>query len=300
MEEIQTQARLVDPPASGFAARTVSTTLARAEIEEAIASGDYPARLMLDVARVEDEAGTAAIPYARVAVDWDEPTLERLLRRSEDDEVTLWFDAEALERAVEQDEVDAHGLRERAAVVAVAVAAVGAGAGSALAMTDGGGAPPSETAVSVVSDVASGGTGEPAAVTPFTTDVQSGGQGQAAGDALSRYVMNTGGDVATPATETPSFTTDIAAGGTGQPESDALSRYITNTGADTATPVAVSSFTTDVAAGGTGQPVATPASDEGWTPSPTEGAGIAAGVVLLISAAGFTVVRKRPRLEPRH
>jgi hypothetical protein len=217
MDEVQTRARLVDSAVSGFAASALSTTVPRAEIEEAMASGDYPARLMLDISRVEG-GRTSVIPYARVAVEWDEPTLEELLRATSADEVTLRFDADALERALEESEVDAHGLRERAAVLVVTVAAVGVGAGGASALTGGAVAGVSAAPVTLVSDVQSGGTGEP---------------------------------------------------------------------------VAAASFVSDVASGGSGEPVAGLASGDSWALSPAADAGIAAGVALLISAAGFTLVRSR-------
>jgi hypothetical protein len=160
------------------------------------------------------------------------------------------------ELALQECEVEAHGLRERAAVLTVAVTAVGAGAGGASAMTGGDVAGVSAAPVTFVSDVQSGGTGEPAATPSFASDVQSGGTGEPAA--------------------TPSFASDVQSGGTGEPA---------------ATP----SFVSDVASGGLGEPVAAPASGDSWTLSPAADAGIAAGAALLISAAGFTLVRSRKR-----
>ena len=75
-----------------------------------------------------DGAGTA---QATVAVDLDEDTLNQLLASSEDEEIALWFDERELAMAF--DDVEGHGLRERAAVLAVAVTAAGMSATPALA-----------------------------------------------------------------------------------------------------------------------------------------------------------------------
>src|SRR5581483_357633 len=65
-------------------------------------------------------------------------TLERLLASTQDNEIELWFDERELARAFDEDEVEGHGFRQRAAVLAVAVAAAGASAGPSLAMVDAG------------------------------------------------------------------------------------------------------------------------------------------------------------------
>ena len=259
MVEIQTQARLVDRGSAGFAQRGLSTTVPRAEIEETIRRGEYPARLVLDMGRMEGDAVTAA---GQVSVDWDEATLEALLRTTDEKDVVLWFDPAELEQALAGSEVDAHGLRETAAAVAVVVAAAGATAGGAFAMTGGpttdiGGGGVATAPAAFVTDVSSGGTGQPATAAPeaplsFVTDVSSGGTGQPEGDALSRYVTNVGG-----------------------PEGDAVSRYVTNVGDEA--------------------PAATPGGDGISLSSPGVDAGIAAGLALLITGAGFAVARTRTR-----
>jgi hypothetical protein len=88
--------------------------------------------MLLDLDRVETGADDG-ITRARVAVDWDQDTLDQLLASTEDEEIALWFDERELARAF--DDVDAHGLRERAAVLAIAVTAIGVGATPALAGT---------------------------------------------------------------------------------------------------------------------------------------------------------------------
>ncbi len=282
MEEFRTRARLVDPAASGAFARGLTTLVPRSEIEQAIEFGEYPAPLVLDIARIgeRDDEVTA---HAQVTVDWDEAMLKELLQSTSEAEIRLSFDADELERALEEAEVDAHGIKERVAVLAVAAAAAGAAAGGAAAhpqivadYTANVGSDATAATPSFTSDVAAGGAGEPATVSPtFTSDVASGGTGEPA-----TVTPSFTSDVASgePATVSPSFTSDVASGGAGTAP-DALSRYVGNVG-------------NDVTAA---EPAAAPASGGSSIslPSPAEGAGIAAGIVLLITGAGFVAVRRR-------
>jgi hypothetical protein len=127
MDDLLTRAQLV-----GYepAPAAIGTVIPRAEFAETAARGEFPATFLLDLERVEtaDGGGTA---QARVAVDWDEDTLNRLLASTEDEEIALWFDERELARAF--DDVESHGLRERAAVLAIAVTAAGMSATPALA-----------------------------------------------------------------------------------------------------------------------------------------------------------------------
>ncbi len=68
---------------------------------------------------------------------------EDLLRADEGEEIGLQFDAEELEAALADEEVEAHGVRQKAAVFAVAAIGVGAFAGHAAAQptSDVGGRP---------------------------------------------------------------------------------------------------------------------------------------------------------------
>jgi len=129
VDDLLTRAQLVGYD-SELAA--IGTVVPRAEFAATAARGEFPATLLLDLDRVETNDGSG-VAHARVAVDWDEATLDELLASSEDEEIALWFDERELVRAF--DDVDAHGLRERAAVLAVAVTAVGMGATPALART---------------------------------------------------------------------------------------------------------------------------------------------------------------------
>jgi hypothetical protein len=129
MDELLTRAQLVgyDP-----AHAAIGTVVPRAEFAETAARGEFPATLLLDLDRVEAGDGGAAA-HARVAVDWDKETLEELLASTEDESIALWFDQRELARAF--DDVEAHGLRERAAVLAIAATAAAASASPALART---------------------------------------------------------------------------------------------------------------------------------------------------------------------
>ena len=127
MDDLFTRTQLVgyDPSLD-----MIGTVVPRAEFAETAARGEFPATLLLDLDRAEGEDGDPTA-HARVAVDWDESTLDQLLASTEDEEIALWFDERELARAF--DEVEGHGLRERAAVLAVAATAAGVGATPALA-----------------------------------------------------------------------------------------------------------------------------------------------------------------------
>ena len=129
MDELLTRAQLVgyDP-----ALAAIGTVVPRAEFAETAARGEFPATLLLDLDRVEVGDGDGAA-HARIAVDWDKDTLEELLASTEDERIALWFDEHELAQAF--DDVEAHGLRERAAVLAIAVTATAASATPALART---------------------------------------------------------------------------------------------------------------------------------------------------------------------
>jgi hypothetical protein len=272
MEDVRTQARLVEFSPARFAGGGLGTMVPRAEIAAAAALGEYPARLVLDVGRVDTSGSNEVTAHAQVAVDWDEATLEQLLQSAEDEEIALWFDPIELARVIEESEVDAHGLRERAAVLAVAVAAAGATAGAGLAAAPSVGTAPALPAVgqALIPDLPAGQTLQPqAAVQP---------------DESIRPVAPTGQAVIP----------DLPAGQTLQPQAaiqpDASTRPVAPTG---------QAVIPDLPAGQTLQPAVTPSTTSSGSaismPSPGETAGIAAGVALLISAAGFTLTRSRTR-----
>jgi hypothetical protein len=133
MDDLRTRAQLVgfDPALAGTGA--IGTVVTRAEIAETAALGEFPATLLLDLDRVGSEDGDEVMAHARVLVDLDKDTLEQLLASTEDEDIALWFDERELARAFDDPEVEAHGLREKVAVIAIAAAAAGASATPAMA-----------------------------------------------------------------------------------------------------------------------------------------------------------------------
>ena len=123
MDDLRTRAQLVDLDRAG----AIGTVFSRAEIAETAAGAEFPATLLLELDRVE-AGGTA---QARVAVDWDQESLEQLLASTDDQQIELWFDEREL--ALAFDDVEGHGLRQKAAVLAVAVAAAGVSSSPAFA-----------------------------------------------------------------------------------------------------------------------------------------------------------------------
>jgi hypothetical protein len=111
MDDLRTRAQLVDSDRAG----TIGTVVSRAEFAEAAAGTEFPATLLLNLDRESMRA--------TVAVDWDQETLEQLLASTQDEEIGLWFDEREL--ALAFDDVEGHGLRQKAAVLAVAIAAAG-------------------------------------------------------------------------------------------------------------------------------------------------------------------------------
>jgi hypothetical protein len=124
MQEIPARAALVSAPNVG---EGLTTFVSREEIGAAARAKDGPPELILDVTRFSD--GEPA-ETRTVAVAWERTDLEELLRQSSEERVILTFDGQALREAMEAD-VEAHGLRERAVILAVAATAAGAFASSA-------------------------------------------------------------------------------------------------------------------------------------------------------------------------
>ena len=110
----------------------LSTTISRSAVEEALRL-EEPPELVLDVTGPPGERS--------IAVSWKRDDLERLLREATGDSIQLTFDRAALEQAF-ADDVEAHGLKQKAAILAVAVAAAAGVAGGAQAMPMGSGSGP--------------------------------------------------------------------------------------------------------------------------------------------------------------
>jgi len=125
MEEITARAALVPAPDVGDG---LTTSISRSEIEEVLAAEEAPIELVLDVTRFADgETGDTR----SISVSWERSDLEQLLKDAQGDQVILTFDREALRQATD-DDVEAHGFREKILVLAVAAtAATGAAATAA-------------------------------------------------------------------------------------------------------------------------------------------------------------------------
>ena len=127
MEEVSTRAKLVD---SGVDA-TLTITIPRNEVEEALEAEDGEAELLLDVVR----SSNGQLEKRRVAVEWTRADLEKLVRESSGERVTLIIDPESLQAAFDTD-VEAHGMREAAVALSIVVATAGAAVGGAKAAVD--------------------------------------------------------------------------------------------------------------------------------------------------------------------
>ena len=138
MDERSGTIRLVEP-AQDSEARGLVATVSRTDVEQAMRSDDGSVDLLLDVERVASDG--EGRETQRVALGWEQQDLERLLKTTDGDEISLTFDESELERLLDED-VEAHGMRETLAVLTVAAGMAAAGAGSAFAMPTSDGALP--------------------------------------------------------------------------------------------------------------------------------------------------------------
>jgi hypothetical protein len=123
MEVASTKASLVG---TRDFADSVTATIPRAEFEAALAT-DEPAELFIEVKQPTGDTGD-------LAVAWDRADLERLLSESTGPTVTLAFDRGELEGVLA--DVEAHGIRQKALILTVAAAAAAGGASVASAGND--------------------------------------------------------------------------------------------------------------------------------------------------------------------
>jgi hypothetical protein len=335
MEEVRSTARLADPAGFDFEARGIATTIARAEVEEALMS-DAPPELMLDVARPgEDELHT-------VLVSWDRADLERLLEQSSEGRVTLTFDQGELANAIDWD-VEAHGIREKALVLTVfAAGAVGTAAGVANAQVPGEGwskgAPVTATSdrSGVLTDTSSSAQAAASERGDFVTDTSSAAPGDVIASDRGVVPVSEVGGQAVAAERGSDFVTDVSSAAPGDviasdrgvvPVTDPSSG-VEATPVDPAIRAALSNqegtasargdFVTDVSSAAPGDVIAsdrgvvpvtesgpatasTPATaDDGGIsiPDGAAGAAVAGGVALLIAGAGFAATRQGRRHRP--
>ena len=133
MDVTSARARLVE--SSGDRDSTALATIPVGELDEALRLEQAP-ELILDVTRITGDGEGQTTETGRILVLWEKQELEDLRRRADGDSVTLAFDGNALNEAFDAD-VEGHGLREGAAVLAVAVVTgAGLGAGAAYAQAD--------------------------------------------------------------------------------------------------------------------------------------------------------------------
>jgi hypothetical protein len=273
MDERRGTIRFADPSESE--ARGLVTTVPRAEVEQALQL-DEPVDLLLDIERAAEGGGRES---QRVALAWERQDLERMLQN--DGDITLTFDEAELQRLLDED-VEAHGMRERLAVLTVVAAGIAAaGAGSALASPSSG------------DGSLAGGTAVPAATAQAPSSEISTGLGQqitAQGRLVVPSEVSTGLSATTAATAATGRTgpSEISTGITGAAPAPTSEISTGIVGATPATP-------SEVSTGIVQQPTATPVSADSpsWSPSPSEGAAIAIGALLAITAAGFAVRSRR-------
>jgi hypothetical protein len=129
MEVTSTKAALV---ANGDvdAASRLSVTLPRSEVEAAIAEPEPP-ELELDILRATGVEGE--VERRKVSVQWDAADIKQLLERMPGDGITFAFERDELERLLSED-VELHGLRDKALVLSVVAGIAAGGASAAAAM----------------------------------------------------------------------------------------------------------------------------------------------------------------------
>ena len=311
MEEVASTAKLVDAgavePQQGLTA-----TLPRSDVEAAL-QDDAGADLFLEIARIQNgERDDRTIKVA-----WDRSDLQELLK-SGGDSITFVFDQSELERMLDDPDVEAQGLREKALVITVAAATAAAGfAGSASAhvLSDGSTAATPAAAVSgIASDTATSGVA--GAVSSFTTDASTAGPSAAAAD--SATVPQDGW---TNAANTAAADSGVAADGwtnaVNSPVPDGGINVVTDA-STSGQPGAVSGFATDAStagqpgaiSGGILSDVGSEATRAPETPTVTGGgsgftvpdgaaeAALAGGLALLITGAAFVSRTQRRRESP--
>lgn len=272
MDERSGTVRLVESHPGGEG-RSLVATIARSDVEEALRSHE-PVDLLLDVERVA--ADGHGRETGRVALGWEPEDLDRLLAQASGDEITLTFDEGELQRLLDAD-VEAHGMREKLAVLTVVAGVAAAGAGSAAGAVYAG----SEDG---------GSTAAPAAVTTATPSEIS--TGLSVTPAVTPSEVSTGVGVGSPSAAQPGRA----------PAPSEVSTGITGTA-----PAAPSEVSTgivqepspapaEVTTGIVSEPTAAPASasPSSWEPSPGAMA-LAAGTILALAAVGFAVRQQRRR-----
>jgi hypothetical protein len=257
----------VETPPS--AERGVTATLSRSDIEETLKSADGSALLVLDIARRRGDEGD--VEAHTLEVELEKPDLEEILRTAPGDAIELRFDGTELEQALDSD-VDAHGIRQKALILSVAAATAAGVAGQARAMpvVESGGA--TSAVAAPISDVVSGGPAGAQASESQLTAAMTGGaewprEAAAASQEQTPLVSDVsgGGPAGAQASETQ-FASDVVSGGP-----------------------ATAPSSVEAASGGGGVSISS---------ADAEAAAVGAGLMLLITGAGITAIRRQKPPTP--
>jgi hypothetical protein len=313
MEETRTRVKLVDEP--DVEAHGLAATVSRKEVEEA-AQAEGQAELLLDVSRSVGENGGRRVESRTVAVAWERADIEKLLAQTQGDQVTIAIDRASLEQALEEGDVEGHGLRERAVVLTVA-AVTAVGAGSAMAYPDAGGGPaqgPGDASISIeevraaqpapggseayaIEDVRAGQPAPEGTSGAYAIEDIRAGQPAPEGTSGAYAIEDIRAGQPAPGGAEAYAIEDIRAG---QPAAGTSEGYAIEDvrAGGTATP-APDAHSIEAVRGAEPAPQPTSGGDEGITisaPSPAEAAGLAGAVALAITGAAFAV---RGRRQPR-
>jgi hypothetical protein len=237
-------------------------------------------------------------------VEWEKQDLEELLHRTSGDAISLRFDRTELEQALEEGDVEAHGLREKALVLSVAAATAAGISGQAAARVAPAGGAGAVSASAPISDVVSGGpTGAQApSETPLVSDVVSGGPAGAQAPSETPLVSDvvSGGPAGAQAPSETPLVSDVVSGGPAgaqAPSETPLVSDVVSGGPAGAQAPSETPLVSDVVSGGPAPSSATvePSGGGGISVSAPEalGAGLAGGLALLITGASFAVRRQR-------
>ena len=102
------------------AERAITAVVSRGEFAAALQDPERSPELYLDIDRQGEERST-------IGISWSNDELEKLLERASGDDILLTFDRDELQSVF--DDVEAHGLRQKALIFTVAAAgALGSGA----------------------------------------------------------------------------------------------------------------------------------------------------------------------------
>jgi hypothetical protein len=307
MGEVTSRAQLIDAPKLG-ARSQIAATLPRTEIEEALRMEETP-ELILDF----DSRSDGEVEAHTLRVAWSDDQLKELLRDTGSEDITLFFDAGEIEEALADEDIEAHGMREKtAAVLTVAAMAAGAAAVATPAVAKtavgGGGGSGAGATIEMVSDAASSG----AATAPELISDAASGPGvevaQASGPQLvSDAASGPGVEVAQ--ASGPQLVSDAASGPGIEAAQASGPQLVSDAASGPGIEAAQASgpeLVSDTASTGTPSPAQSTASagavpiadDSGMSSSQIAETAAGSGLVLLLTAAGFAVRGKRRHEQP--